>query len=425
MFDRQTENGQMKGENQRDDGFTSNSASKPHVRESLLADVESVLAAARPRLLRFAHTWGVMPDSRDDVVQETLLEAWRSFDHLCSPERFDAWLLGICRNVCRRWAERELRQECHRLGGTRDAEDTLAEDLADPLASDPAEALSHQDLVTLLDRALGYLPDATRLALELHYLAELPQPEVALRLGLTINALEVRLHRARRQLRQVLETDLRTDAEELGLVLDEGVKGGWRETRIWCMFCARHHLHGLFEPFPDGRINLRLRCPSCASTIGSPEQEGGLTYSGGMFELRGLRAYRPAFNRTIQGAETFWTLICQRQTCLHCGSHVEARLFGPDERIPPLPRWSGLMFATYCPGCEGVFSIYASWAAWSHPQVQKFMKEHPRWICEPEVIVEYAGHPAVRARFVDITNATRLIVLIHAQTMEVLAIIGE
>ncbi|MDQ2714948.1 MAG: RNA polymerase sigma factor [Chloroflexota bacterium] len=424
MFGRQTENVQMKGENQRNTEFNNNSASKPRTHDLFLPDVGSKLEAARPRLLRFAHIWGVMPDSTDDVVQETLLEAWRSLGHLCSPERFDAWLLGICRNVCRRWAEREQRQE-RRLGETRDAEDTLAEDIVDPLASDPAEALSRQDLVTLLDRALGYLPDTTRSALELCYVAELPQREVALRLGLTINALEVRLHRARRQLRQILSTQLRTDAEEYGLILNEGRKEGWCETRIWCMFCARHHLHGLFEPFPDGRINLRLRCPSCASTIGSPEQEGGLTYSGGMFELRGLRAYRPAFNRTIQGAETFWTLMRQRQTCLHCGSHIQAHLLGPDERIPPLPRWSGLMFATYCPGCEGVFSTYASWSAWSHPRVQEFMKEHPRWICEPEVIVEYAGHPAVRARFVDITSATRLLVLIHTQTMEVLATICE
>jgi RNA polymerase sigma factor (sigma-70 family) len=415
----------MKEENQHEDGFTSNLVELPRVHNLLLADVESVLEAARPRLQRFVHARGVRPDSTDDVVQETLLEAWRSLDRLCSPERFDAWLLGICRNVCRRWAEREQRQERRRMEETRDAEDTFIEGLADPLASDPAEELSRQDLVTLLDRALSYLPDANRSALELRYLAELPQQEVALRLGLTINALEVRLHRARRQLRQVLYTELRTDAEECGLVLEEGVKEGWHETRIWCMFCARHHLYGLFEPFPDGRINLRLRCPSCASTIGSPEHEGALTYSGGMFELRGLRAYRPAFNRTIQGAEAFWTLIRQRQTCLHCGSHVEARLLGPDERVPPLPRWPGLMFVTYCPGCEGVFSTYASWITWSHPQVQKFMKEHPRWVCEPEVIVEYAGHPAVRARFVDITSATRLIVLIHAQMMEVLATVGE
>ncbi|HZR39337.1 MAG TPA: sigma factor, partial [Ktedonobacteraceae bacterium] len=65
--------------------------------------VEEALASARPRLLRLATVRGVAPDAIDDVVQETLLEAWQYLDRLRSPEHFDAWLDGICRNICRRW----------------------------------------------------------------------------------------------------------------------------------------------------------------------------------------------------------------------------------------------------------------------------------------------------------------------------------
>ena len=55
------------------------------------------------------------------------------------------------------------------------------------------------------------------------YLTELPQREVALRLGVTINVLEARLHRARRQLRLVLSSDLRTDAQAFGLAIDDDI----------------------------------------------------------------------------------------------------------------------------------------------------------------------------------------------------------
>jgi len=73
-------------------------------RGQLAVDLEQALSAARPRLLRLAQRRGVTPDALDDVVQETLIEAWRHLNHLRSLERFDAWLDGICRNVVLRWA---------------------------------------------------------------------------------------------------------------------------------------------------------------------------------------------------------------------------------------------------------------------------------------------------------------------------------
>lgn len=430
MPERETEYAQICQEQQCHGELVSNLTGASHAHDLLFDDVERMLEAARPRLLGFARTHGVMPDAADDVVQETLLEAWRGLEHLSAPERFEAWLYGICRNMCRRWAEAHYQQRQQQtygllLGAANASEHGLVEDLVDPLAPDPAEVLSQQDLAILLDRALGYLPDKARSALEYYYLADLPRREIASRLGLTINALEVRLHRARLQLRQVFNVQLRTDVKELGLALDEEMNSGWRETRIWCMFCARYHLQGRFETFSDGRVNLRLRCPSCSHRMGSPEQDGGLTYSGGMLELRNLHAFRPAFNRVAHAARDYWQEVSQRGRCLHCGTPLEAHLLGPEERIPPLPYWPGLLWVTSCPDCEGIFSTYAGWTAWFHPRVQDFMKEHPRWMCEPEVLVEYAGQPAVRARFVDLTSTAQLVVLIQVQTMEVLATFRE
>ncbi|HEU5229137.1 MAG TPA: sigma-70 family RNA polymerase sigma factor, partial [Ktedonobacteraceae bacterium] len=278
--------------------------------EALLNNLDGRLEAARPRLVCYARKRGITPDAVDDVVQETLLEAWNSFSRLYAPESFDSWLNGICRNLCRRWVETHSqnlrRQETGLFQEADDPEASLLENIVDPLALDPVELLSHQELATLLAQALGYLPETTRSTLELCYLEELSQSEAALQLGLSTNALGVRLHRARRQLRQILNTKLRAEAQEFGLALDEEVTGTWRETRIWCMFCSRCHMQGLFEPFPDGRVNLRLRCPICSPNFGSPEHDYALTYSGRMLELQGLRSFRPAFNRVTQVADTYW-----------------------------------------------------------------------------------------------------------------------
>src|SRR6476661_4870346 len=66
-------------------------------------DREQLLAGARPHLLRLARLRGVAPDALEDVVQETLLVAWKKFDSLDSPDHAQPWLDEICRNICSRY----------------------------------------------------------------------------------------------------------------------------------------------------------------------------------------------------------------------------------------------------------------------------------------------------------------------------------
>src|SRR6185369_604356 len=71
---------------------------------TFLRSREAQFAASRPRLMRLARLRGVPPDVVEDVVQETLLEAWKHLDRLHEPEGFHLWLDEICRNICRRYA---------------------------------------------------------------------------------------------------------------------------------------------------------------------------------------------------------------------------------------------------------------------------------------------------------------------------------
>ncbi len=166
----------------------------------LAGNIDRVLAMSRPRLLHLAQTQGVASDDVDDIVQETMVEAWRHLGQLRAPDRFDAWLNGICRNVCSRWQRARgmtnVRLTHFSALYTPASASAWEEEIADPYALDPVEELSRQDMEILLDRALAYLSEGERAAVELHYLEELPQREAALRLGLSIKALEVRLVRA-------------------------------------------------------------------------------------------------------------------------------------------------------------------------------------------------------------------------------------
>ena len=390
-------------------------------KETVLSNtLDEMLAAARPRLLRLAQQQGVTPDAADDVVQDTLVEAWQHLDHLRTPESFDAWLNGICRNVSLRWnrTHSTTRQRQERLSilpeGEQDDFSPASElDIPDPLAIDPAEELSRQDLATLLDRAMSYLPTTTRKALEMHYLAEIPQNETALQLGLTINALEVRLHRARRQLRQVLSNELRSDAESFGMAIDKDMAQGWRDTHIWCLMCGQQKMVGMFEPMPNGEINLRMRCPHCSSL-----HNFDIVNTYGTVRLGNLRSFRPAIKRAMLEAPQFYKqgLIRRVLPCPDCGTVV--KIHGVEQCILPPPFCERFSLVMECPN-HGTYEAGILTVIMDHPVVQQFFVDHPRCTFGSEQLVEYGGQEVIQMQIIDVMSASVLIVFVSPRTLEI------
>jgi RNA polymerase sigma-70 factor (ECF subfamily) len=391
------------------------------------------MAAARPRLLRLARAHGFAAEMADDVVQETLFEAWRHLEALAAPDGFNNWLRAICLNVCkrharsqRRLAQREVPINPSDPSGRVDEGDTSQTlqllDIPDPLGVDPAEVVEHHDWETLVDHALGHLPSSVRVAIELCYLAELPQQESAVRLGLTIRALEARLYRARRQLRAVLSGPLRSEAQALGLPLDKGLPAGWQETRLWCHACGRQRLQGAFESLPEGQINLHLRCLYCRHEVNS----------WGHVQLQDVRSYRPAYKRVMQAVSTYFLPGLERGwlPCLACGAPVLLRIIGSEELRGQLreqhDHLPGLFVVMHCSACyQHDAEIGVTAALWSHPAVQRFVTAHPRTIVEPEARIEYLGQPAIRLQLDDLSSAARLTLLAHPQTLQVQVTIEE
>jgi RNA polymerase sigma-70 factor (ECF subfamily) len=402
-------------------------------------DREGLLVAARPRLRRLAQLRGVAPDAIDDVVQETLLEAWKHLNRLQAPEGFHAWVDEICRNVCRRYARKkqtDLLRHVPLLYPYQFDDDEHGEaeatGILDSHSLDPVEALDRQDQTVLLNRALGSLSGTAREVVELCYLLELPQREAAMRLGLTISALEARLHRARLQLRQILSGPLRADAESLGLALDQELVAGWRETGLWCNLCGRRRLQGIFLPQPGGSVNLHLRCPDCSQLYGTE------LHSKGLVRLDGVRSFRPAWKRTMQGLtqQLMQALARGWYPCLYCGTPATIQLVDKDE-VPNLD--PGLRATPYqfwikvsCSRCgEGAGSPCPMMMSadelvyWSHPLTRQFIMQHPRCLNGPDRAVEYAGQPAIRFQLADMSSAERLTVLADRNTLRILEIFSQ
>ncbi|EFH79741.1 RNA polymerase sigma factor [Ktedonobacter racemifer] len=386
--------------------------------QSLNANLNELLQEARPRLLRLARLNGIEADAAEDVVQETFFEAWRHLEKLREPERFAAWLDGICRNVCKRQARLQA-NGAHEVpfAGDEDEAGTTDVDTCDPLSIDPEEELERQSRQILLDRALGYLSESARELIELCYLAELPQREVAQKLDMSLGALELKLHRVRRQLRQVLNGELREDAREFGLLLDEDESMGWQETREWCVWCVQQRLRGKFERSLSGIVGLRLRCPVCSKRYSTD-----LIHTGDIIQLNGLRSFRTAIKRSLQSAATYFTTALHERRCMVCQAMIQVRII-PSPLLHELSATclpEGIYIYIECPNC-GTSSSSISGTLLTHTVVRNFILDRQRIRLEPTSLVTYAGQDAICSCMVDLHTSERLTIMAHPETLQIMA----
>jgi RNA polymerase sigma-70 factor (ECF subfamily) len=164
------------------------------------ARFQALCQSLRPDLLRFAFWLSRDRALAEDVVQETMLRAWKAQDSLLDEGAAKPWLLTIVRREYARTFERKRFV-------TMDVEELIAQEESMLAAADD------QDLVELR-AALFRLPDDYREPLVLQVLMGYSTAEIAAELGLSSAAVLTRLFRARKQLRVLCCEDTRMDPEE-------------------------------------------------------------------------------------------------------------------------------------------------------------------------------------------------------------------
>ncbi|MEZ4732536.1 MAG: RNA polymerase sigma factor [Caldilineaceae bacterium] len=367
----------------------------------------SLVAAEQPRLVRLCSHLTGDSHAAEDLAQEALLIAWRRRQQLTEPAGVAHWLTAIARNVCRHHQRAQTRRQRHLLSVNLAAE-TSPIDLAPTTDFDLEVELERSELITLLDRALALLPDETRGLLIQHYVEELPQAELAARLGMTTGAVAVRLHRGKLALRQTLITDFREDAVTFGLVAPS--QTGWSATRIWCPVCGQNRLLGQFD---QTKGELELRCPGC----NDPQNENERISYSQLPCLHGIKAYKPALKRMLAWVydHYFKTSNAGSIPCLCCGRLQPLRIGSPPGITNNLP---GVYI--WCEQCNASVSNAWSGLALCLPQGRAFWQKHPRICALPEREVEIAGTPAILASLASVTDDATFEAAFSKNTFEVI-----
>jgi RNA polymerase sigma-70 factor (ECF subfamily) len=170
------------------------------VREAAQADAkrefEERLAECGPLAFRVAR--GVLRNTADaeDVAQEALLRAYKSFDRLRDRSRFRGWLVRI---------SFRLALDRLRSAKRREKRDTLwgKPERLPPVASAEEIAASNQ-FQAHLDRALEELPEKLRLVLLLSAMDGYTIEEIASMIGVPLGTVKSRIFIARKKLAEKL-----------------------------------------------------------------------------------------------------------------------------------------------------------------------------------------------------------------------------
>ncbi len=182
---------------------------------------ESLARESLPRLYSLARR--LAGDDAEDLVQESLLKAYRSFGSLHERAAGPKWLQSIMVNTFRDRLRRSARA-VHEVG-VDDVDDfslyrTIAEEdplpYSDTLHLDFLRAFGRDDVRAVLLR----LPPIYRAPLVLRYIEGYATKEIARMLGLPIGTVLAQLHRGRK----LFERELWSYAEEAELLVEDGTR---------------------------------------------------------------------------------------------------------------------------------------------------------------------------------------------------------
>ena len=165
---------------------------------------ERLVRRYNQRLYRAARAHTGNDATAQDVLQQAWMSVYRALAQWTGKGTFCGWALAIVLNTSRR-----------QRGRMTDSIDDLHPDDEISALPGPEEATHRHQIREVLSRNVDALPLKLRTVLVLCDVEGLSGPEVSEALGVTEEAVRVRLHRARRSLKAALEGQLAEQGKEL------------------------------------------------------------------------------------------------------------------------------------------------------------------------------------------------------------------
>ena len=213
--------------------------------------MDQLLARHEQKIYRFGlRMCGNEEDARD-VLQETLLSAFKNLGTFRGDSQLSTWLYQVARSFCIKQRRRH-EGEPARLESMEGAEvKAIATD------SSALDAKAHaREVGQVIQAAMSTLQDEQREALVLRDVEGLSAEEAADVMGIEVGALKSRLHRARMQLKLSLAAVLDDQDTDLGCPELQAELSAYAASEIDQAACARIEAH-------------LEKCPRCTAACDS------------------------------------------------------------------------------------------------------------------------------------------------------------
>ena len=133
----------------------------------------------------------------EEITQDTFLQVYKKLPTLKDPRQFAGWLYVIANRFCIDWMrKKKLRTQSLEDMSVKEIEKLSYEEYV--LEQQQAETSEHRREV--VKKLLAKLPESERTVVTLYYLGEMKVKEISKFLGVSVNTIHTRLHRARRRL---------------------------------------------------------------------------------------------------------------------------------------------------------------------------------------------------------------------------------
>ncbi len=152
----------------------------------------------------------------DDLIQETFIRIRENLGSVRDPVKISSWIFRIAYHLC---------QDHFRVLKKSSSHEEIHDGLVNLEETPVQKKMEQSEMSQCVQEQLNLLPDSQRSVLILAEVMDFSHQEMADILGLTVENVKVRLHRARKKFKSILEEKCTCEVDERNVLVCEPVDG--------------------------------------------------------------------------------------------------------------------------------------------------------------------------------------------------------
>lgn len=164
------------------------------------------------RVKKFIHTLVKDEWASDDLIQETFVRVKQNLDKIREPSKTSSWVFRIAYNLCQDHFKNQKK-------GDLNVSDKIWPSNDIPLL----KKFEQKQMADCVKEKMNYLPEPLRIVLTLFDILEFSHKEIAEILSISEENAKVRLHRARKELKSILNQKCTFEYDERNVLVCEPV----------------------------------------------------------------------------------------------------------------------------------------------------------------------------------------------------------